>query len=52
MDPLSLAANISAVTGAAHSALNGIQRLASIREAPEQVFQLQNEVLNSVLQQR
>lgn len=49
MDPLSLAANVIAVASATQSALHGIQTLAGVQKVPEQVLQLQNEVLRLIL---
>lgn len=45
MDLLSLTANIIFVTGAAKSALQKLQDLAGIRDGPDHILQLQNEVL-------
>lgn len=44
MDPLSLTANIIAVASAASSASREIRKLAKLKDAPEQILQLQNEV--------
>jgi len=48
MDPLSLIANIIAVANAAKTTARSLERLASIRHAPQQILQLINEVRLSV----
>lgn len=47
MDGLSLIANIIAVANAAGSAGRGLERIASVRTAPQQILQLINEVRES-----
>jgi len=44
MDPLSLTANIIAVSNAALSATQDLRKLVALRQVPEQILQLQNEV--------
>lgn len=44
MEPLSLIANLIAVAGAAASASEKLQKLASMRYVPHQILQLTNEV--------
>jgi len=52
MDPLSLTASIIAVVTALHSAAQGLEKILSIREAPEQLAQVYNEVSRSLAQTR
>lgn len=44
MDPLSLAANIIAVVGAANSVAKRLESFRGLTNAPEQLLQLLNEV--------
>lgn len=44
MDPLSLAANIIAVIGAASATAEGLKRIVRLRQAPEEALQFMNEV--------
>lgn len=44
MDPLSLTANIIAVVSAASDASRLLRRIARLRNAPEELFQFQNEI--------
>lgn len=44
MDPLSVAASVLALVGAAGNTLNALQMLWDLRHAPDEVFSLINEV--------
>ena len=44
MDPLSISASIIAVIGTIRTVSQGLERLASLRHAPDQLLALTNEV--------
>ena len=46
MDPLSLTASIIAVLGAGGSVASGIERIVSLRHAPDALLALNNEIVD------
>jgi hypothetical protein len=48
-DPLSLTASILAVVGAAQAAAKGIRKIIALKNAPEQLLQIYNEVCGVTL---